>query len=195
MSHRYHLSNVADLASPALVFFPDIIRRNIREVVAMAGGPDRLRPHVKTHKCPDVVKMQLADGVTKHKCATIAEAEMLAGAGATDVLIAYPMVGPNVKRVVALSKLFPKVAFSVVADHSAAVKHLSEAATEAIVVIGVLPDINVGMDRTGTTLAAAGELYRLLFALPGIAPPACTCTTATTTWRAAPTGRRRCGRV
>jgi D-serine deaminase-like pyridoxal phosphate-dependent protein len=170
MSHPYHLLDVASVVTPALVFFPAMIRRNIREVVAMAGGPHRLRPHAKTHKCPEVVKLQLAEGVTKHKCATIAEAEMLAAAGATDVLIAYPMVGPNVKRVVALAKLFPHVAFSVIADHSAAIKQLSEAATAVSVVIGVLPDINGGMDRTGTTLAAAGELYRLLFALPGIAP-------------------------
>ena len=170
MSHPYHLTDVASVSSPALVFFPEMIRRNIREVVAMAGGPDRLRPHVKTHKCPDIVKMQLAQGVTKHKCATVAEAEMLAAAGATDVLIAYPMVGPNVRRVAALAKLFPNVAFSVLADHSAAVKHLSEALTAVTAVVGVLPDLNVGMDRTGTTLAAAAELYPLLHVLPGIAP-------------------------
>ncbi len=168
--HPYRLLDVASVFTPALVFFPAMIRRNLREVVAMAGGPHRLRPHAKTHKCPDVVRMQLAEGVTKHKCATIAEAEMLAAAGAADVLIAYPMVGPNVGRVAALAKLFPNVAFSVIADHSAAIKELSEAATAVNAVVGVLPDINVGMDRTGTTLAAAGELYPLLFALPGIAP-------------------------
>src|SRR4051812_2920305 len=81
MSHRYHLSNVAEIPSPALVFFPDIIRGNIRAVIKQAGSADRLRPHVKTHKTAEVVQMQLLAGVTKHKCATIAEAEMLADAG------------------------------------------------------------------------------------------------------------------
>ena len=55
----------------------------------MAGGVDRLRPHIKTHKLPEVIRMQMAHGITKFKCATIAEAEMGAGCGAPDMLLGY----------------------------------------------------------------------------------------------------------
>jgi D-threonine aldolase len=88
-----------ELLTPSLVFYPDLIRRNIAAVIEAVGGrPSRLRPHVKTHKTAEIVKLQLAAGVTKHKCATIAEAEMLASVGTPDVLIAYPLVGPNCQR-------------------------------------------------------------------------------------------------
>src|SRR5215203_4453858 len=102
MHPAYALSDPSAVFSPALVFFPELIRRNVARVVEMAGGPARLRPHVKTHKTQEIARLLLDAGVTKHKCATIAEAEMLATAGAPDVLIAYPLVGPNVGRLAAL---------------------------------------------------------------------------------------------
>ena len=61
-----------------MAVYPDRVDENLRRMVAMAGGVERLRPHVKTHKMPDVVRRKLALGITKFKCATIAEAEMLA---------------------------------------------------------------------------------------------------------------------
>ena len=77
MPHPYHLADVADVFSPGLVFYKDLIRHNIA-LIEMAGGPERLRPHVKTHKTREIVRMELDAGITKHKCATLAEAEMLA---------------------------------------------------------------------------------------------------------------------
>ena len=78
-------------------------------MVELAGGPARLRPHVKTHKTREIARMQLDAGVTKHKCATIAEAELLADVGVPDVLIAYPLVGPNLRRLTAaLVKVQPR---------------------------------------------------------------------------------------
>src|SRR4051794_12121046 len=102
MPHPYHLADAQAVFSPALVFFPELIRRNIARVIELAGSPDRLRPHVKTHKTREIARMQLAAGVTRHKCATIAEAELLADVGAPDVLVAYPLVGPNLGRLAAL---------------------------------------------------------------------------------------------
>src|SRR5262249_49690313 len=107
MNPIYKLSDVATVFSPSLVFFPELIKRNIARVVEMAGSPDRVRPHVKTHKTREIARMLLDAGVTKHKCATIAEAEMLAAVGAPDVLIAYPLVGPNLGRLAALIRKFP----------------------------------------------------------------------------------------
>src|SRR4029453_10825191 len=79
MDAKYLVKDPSTIFSPALLFYKDIIRHNIRRMIERAGGAARLRPHVKTHKTREIVRMQLDAGVTKHKCATIAEAEMLAG--------------------------------------------------------------------------------------------------------------------
>lgn len=167
MSHRYHLANVADVPSPALVFFPDVIRANIRAVLHQAGGAARLRPHVKTHKTAEVVQMQLIAGVTKHKCATLAEAEMLADAGAPDVLISYPLVGPNVARFAKLRHKFPGVRFAAVVDHPATLAPLAAVGSPDSPV-ELLVDVNMGMDRTGIALERVPELYRQIAGTPGL---------------------------
>ena len=154
MPHVYALHNPDSVPSPALLFYPAIIRRNIAEAVQHVGDPNRLRPHVKTHKCPQIVAMQLAAGVTKHKCATIAEAEMLAIAGAPDALIAYPLVGPNIQRFFALQTKYPNTMFSAVVDHPSMVDPLSAAPKPLDVYI----DVNMGMDRTGAGFNLLEEL-------------------------------------
>src|SRR5436853_5621805 len=125
--HPYTLAEPEAVASPALLFYPALIRQNLRRAVEVAGGPDRLRPHVKTHKTREIVRIGLELGVRKHKCATLAEAEMLAGCGAADVLIAYPLVGPNVERLAALVERFPGTRFAPLAEDADAVKSLSAA--------------------------------------------------------------------
>jgi D-serine deaminase-like pyridoxal phosphate-dependent protein len=171
MHPAYTLSDVSAVFSPALVLYPELIRRNIARAVEMAGGPGRLRPHVKTHKTREIVRMQLDAGVTKHKCATVAEAEMLAAAGAPDVLIAYPLVGPNLGRLVALIRKFPGTAFSVPIDHPDATKALSDAVAAAGLTVGVVLDLDVGQHRTGIAVGdAALSLYTTAAKLPGLRP-------------------------
>lgn len=154
MAHPYTLHDVAEVFSPALVFFPSLIRANIARVVEMAGSPSRLRPHVKTHKTREIAAMQLAAGVTKHKCATIAEAELLASAGAPDVLLAYPVVGPTIGRLASLARHYPAVQFSALADQPHGVEAIAQAAAQAGRTIGALVDLDVGQHRTGI---AVGE--------------------------------------
>src|SRR5271166_3678434 len=98
MHQRYTVTDTSSIFSPALLFYKDLIRNNIAEAVRIAGDPSRLRPHVKTHKTPEIVRLCLDAGITKHKCATLAEAEMLATSGAQDIFLAYPLVGPNCGR-------------------------------------------------------------------------------------------------
>src|SRR5262245_26121291 len=117
MDRQYTLADTSSIFSPGLLFFKDIIRKNIEQCLRIAGSPDRLRPHVKTHKTREIVRMQLAAGITKHKCATIAEAEMLASCGVPDVLIAYNLVGPNCARLARLLKTYPSTQFRVLADN------------------------------------------------------------------------------
>src|SRR5437899_467683 len=95
--------NVREVASPALLVYPDRIEENVRRMIQMAGGVERLRPHVKTHKLAEVIRMQMKQGITRFKCATVAEAEMTASCNAQDVLLAYQPVGPNAERLVRLA--------------------------------------------------------------------------------------------
>src|ERR1041385_7528376 len=126
MSDWFQVANRADVPSPALLVYPDRIQENIRRMIRIAGAVERLRPHMKTHKMPDVIRMQVEQGITRFKCATIAEAEMTAAAGAADVLLGYQPVGPNAQRLIQLTRLFPKTKFSAVADDADAIRALSK---------------------------------------------------------------------
>jgi D-serine deaminase-like pyridoxal phosphate-dependent protein len=171
MSAPYTLVNPDSVPSPALLFYPALIRQNLRRAVEVAGGPDRLRPHVKTHKTREIVRVWLELGVRKHKCATLAEAEMLAECGASDLLIAYPLVGPNIHRLAEMCERFPATHFSTLADHPDAVRALSAAVAARKQTVAVLVDADVGQHRTGIALGtAAAELYQLIADLPGLTP-------------------------
>src|SRR5688572_20772122 len=89
----YEIENINELDSPALVVFPERVKHNIRLAIDMIGDVSRLRPHIKTNKSPDVAKLMLKAGITKFKCATIAEAEMHAQSNAADILLAYQPLG------------------------------------------------------------------------------------------------------
>ena len=86
-------SALETLLSPSMVIFRDRLLANLDSMLVLAGHPSRLRPHCKTHKMEQIIRLWVEQGVTKHKAATIAECEMLAAAGATDVLLAYNPVG------------------------------------------------------------------------------------------------------
>ena len=82
MDARYVIRDPSELLSPSLLIYPKLVRQNVEAMIAMAHGPARLRPHVKTHKMAEIVRLAETLGIHKHKCATIAEAEMVAAAGA-----------------------------------------------------------------------------------------------------------------
>jgi D-serine deaminase-like pyridoxal phosphate-dependent protein len=171
MNPQYLIHDTAAIYTPALIFYKDIIRRNIEQAIAVAGGVERLRPHVKTHKTREIVRMELAAGINKHKCATLAEAEMLAQCGVPDVLLAYPMVGPNCRRFARLVEKFPNCAISVIADHPDAARALAEPMTATGRTADVLLDIDTGQHRTGIAPGAeAAGLYELLTRLNGMRP-------------------------
>jgi D-serine deaminase-like pyridoxal phosphate-dependent protein len=149
MSDWFHVANRADVPTPALLVYPDRIKENIRRMIAIAGGVESLRPHMKTHKMPEVIRMQVERGIARFKSATIAEAEMTAAAGAEDVLLGYQPVGPNVDRFLELAARFPSVRFSCTADNRASVGDLSDAAARSSTRVEVLVDLDVGQHRTG----------------------------------------------
>ncbi len=163
------VQNEAETPSPSLLVYADRVEENLRRMIAIAGSPARLRPHIKTHKLAQIVARQVGLGVTKCKCATLAEAELAARAGATDVLLAMQLVGPNVPRWIALMRAFPGVAFSALVDDPGALAAYGRAAMAAGVTLELLIDLDVGQQRTGIAPGpAARELYRALASSPGL---------------------------
>src|SRR6188472_2814058 len=106
-SEWYRITNIDAIDSPALVIYKDRVIQNINTAVSMVGDIKRLRPHVKTHKSKEAAQLMMDAGIHKFKCATIAEAEMLAMIHAPDVLLAYQPVGPKLQRFIALIKKYP----------------------------------------------------------------------------------------
>jgi D-serine deaminase-like pyridoxal phosphate-dependent protein len=171
MSNPYAIADTSDVFTPALIYFADLIRQNVARMVELAGSTERLRPHVKTHKTPQIVRLEREAGVVKHKCATIAEAEMCAANGATDALISYPLVGPNCARLAKLIRARPGCRFSVTVDHPASAEALSAVMAAEKLTVDVLLDVDVGMHRTGIAPGPeAAELYALVARLPGLRP-------------------------
>ena len=121
----YQLNNPEDVISPSLLVYPDRIEENIKAMIRMVGDVSRLRPHVKTHKTAEIIKMQLRHGIQKFKCATIAEAELLAQCSAKDILLAMQPVGANIKRLFTLIKAYPNSNFSTIADSMEAIQKRS----------------------------------------------------------------------
>jgi len=145
----FEIKNISEVDSPALVVFPERVKHNIQLAIDMVGDASRLRPHIKTNKSPDVAKLMLAAGITKFKCATIAEAEMLAQCGAPDVLLAYQPLGPKLLRFISLVKKYPQTNFSCLTDNISAANEQSAAFHSNDLTVPVFIDLNVGMNRTG----------------------------------------------
>jgi D-serine deaminase-like pyridoxal phosphate-dependent protein len=171
MNPSYALKDTSDIFTPALLFYKDLIRQNIARAVEIAGSPSRLRPHAKTHKTREIIRLEMDAGITKHKCATLAEAEMLASCGVTEVLLAYPIVGPNCRRLARLATVYPQTRFAALADSDIGIQQLSAATKEASAEIDVVLDLDVGMHRTGIVPdERALELYERITRSPGLRP-------------------------
>jgi D-serine deaminase-like pyridoxal phosphate-dependent protein len=171
MDECYQINDPSQIFSPALVIFQDVVEQNLDKMINIAGDVRRLRPHCKTHKMPGIIAMELAKGIRKHKCATLAEAEMLAAAGVRDIFLAYNLVGPNIQRAVRFRQTYPDVTLAVTADHPAPLEKLSAMMTAAGLQITVLLDLDVGMQRTGVARSeTAKALYEHIATLPGVRP-------------------------
>jgi D-threonine aldolase len=155
----YTITNVETLDTPALAIYPERVKKNIGTLLSSIDKTERLRPHIKTHKSPEVAQWMIAAGIRKFKCATIAEAEMLASVEAPDVLLAYQPVGPKAVRLAELVQHFPKTRFSCLIDNEATAQHIDGAFAAAVQPLSVYIDLNVGMNRTGILPALALALY------------------------------------
>jgi D-threonine aldolase len=127
-----------------------------------------LRPHVKTHKSPHVAKMIMAAGITKFKCATIAEAEMLGISEAPDVVLAYQPTGPKLQRFINVVKKYPKTQYACLTDNAPTAQAQADAFHANQLEIPVFIDLNVGFNRTGISPESAFDLYEACLKMKGI---------------------------
>lgn len=161
-----HLENVS---SPALLVWPEQVQANIDHMVKLCGGAQRLRPHVKTHKMDAVVRLQMTAGITRFKASTIAELDMCLAAGVRDVLLAYPVVGPNRDRLVKLARSYPDARMAFIADSTIDFPAISTLCIAANVELGVFVDWDCGMTRTGTSsVSKALELAKTASTTSGL---------------------------
>lgn len=161
------MRNLDTFESPGLIVYPDRVKRNIAKVIEMVdGNPARLRPHIKTHKTKEGNDLLLAAGITKFKCATIAEAELLALSEAPDVLISMQLIGPNLDRFKELVTHYPKTKFSSIVDDAFAASELNRIFTDLST--GIYVDLNMGMNRTGISPDKALALIQHIQALPNV---------------------------
>ena len=141
------------LLSPTLLIYTDRVQRNISRMREYLDDDlDRWRPHVKTTKIPQVFRRLILEGVRHFKCATTREARLLlkeivvVNPGPTDVLVAYPHVGPALQVLGRLASGFPSVRLSVLCEDVESLAEIPES-------LGVWVDVNPGMHRTGIPLA------------------------------------------
>ena len=162
---------VADevLDTPVMVVDEAKLRRNIAEMADLAASRGvALRPHFKTHKTPQIGRLQVAAGAIGATCAKLGEAEVFVDqAGITDVLLAYPVVGaPKVRRLLAL---MDRAHVTVAVDSLAAATALSEAMAAAGQTLDIHIEVNTGQDRAGAKAGdEAVDLALAVNALPGL---------------------------
>lgn len=168
----YRLDDVDALDSPCLVVHPRRVAENIRRMVSMVDDPSRLRPHIKTHKTAEGVQLMMQAGITKFKCATIAEAELLGVCGAPDVLLAYQPHGPKARRLAALARAYPSARYACLTDNLASATAMSRIFTDEGLCVPVYLDIDIGMHRSGMAPdpPMAGRLFADCQAMDGITP-------------------------
>ena len=148
----YQLSNESEIDSPALLVYKDRVAANIQKMIDLAGGSDWLFVHVKTNKTPQIVAMMLGAGISKFKCATIAEAEMVCMAGGKFLIIAHQLVGPKIERLVQLRQKYPHVLMASLLDNAQTAQEINAVFAAHKLVANVFLDVNNGMNRSGHPL-------------------------------------------
>src|SRR5687767_5402630 len=139
---------LSEVDTPALLLDLDAFESNLRRLnESLRGRTVAVRPHAKSHKCPQIAMRQIALGAVGVCCQKVSEAEALVEGGVSDVLIANEVVGSvKLGRLAALAK---QARLAVCADNADNVQALDAAAREYGVTLDVLVEINVGANRCG----------------------------------------------
>jgi D-serine deaminase-like pyridoxal phosphate-dependent protein len=158
------------LDTPCVIIDLALLESNIAEMAALARDAQvALRPHVKTHKTPQIAAMQLDAGAVGLTCAKIGEAEVLADAGFNDLFVCFPIVTETKARRLATLAAHPGLSLSTIVDSPQGVAALSAAFVDAAEPLETLVKVNTGLGRVGVAPgAAAVDLARSVVAAPGL---------------------------
>ena len=161
-------TTLAELETPALLIDLDALEANLAEMAAVAARAGvRLRPHTKTHKSPEIARMQVAAGAAGITCAKLGEAEVMADAGLDDLLIAYPLVGEQKLR--RLRALLERARVRVSLDSVEVAEGLGRVGRDLGRGVEVLVEVDTGLHRLGRPPGRpTAELVAQVARVPGV---------------------------
>jgi len=160
--------HIYDLDTPVLTVDLDILEHNIHNMAGKCRELDiALRPHIKTHKVPEIAHQQMAAGAIGIACQKLGEAEVMAESGIDNILIPYNIVGkPKLER---LTKLIQQSAVIVAVDSEATASGISQQTQSDACVVGVIIEMDTGGRRCGVqSPQAALELAQKITQMPGL---------------------------
>lgn len=159
----------AELGTPAVAIDLDVVERNMDRLQAACDGAGlNNRPHIKTHKSPELARQQVEKGAKGITCQKLGEAEVMAAAGLDDILISYNLLGEE--KMARLARLIRDgITVRPCADNPVAIDFYASAASQAGRPIGVLVECDTGRERAGVeTPEEAIELARRIAAHKGL---------------------------
>lgn len=163
-------ADIGKIETPALLVDYDIMQDNMDKMMTFlreAGAGVGLRPHAKTHKTPEIAKLQMRKGALGICCAKLGEAEAMAGGGVTDIMVASQVVGEaKIRRLAALSR---RVDLKVAVDSRENLEEISRESAASGGNVGIVIETEVGMNRCGVrTFQEAVDIARAASTLPGV---------------------------
>jgi len=158
----YKVNQEKKLLTPGLLVYPERVKKNISAMISIAGGTERLWPHIKTHKMGEVVKLQMDQGIKRFKCATLGEVELLISCNVSHILLAHQPTHEKVMYFLSLQAKNPNIRFSTLVDNYDSLELFSDLATQENQKLSLWIDINNGMNRTGILPDLALSLYQRL---------------------------------
>ena len=159
---------ISELDTPALVVDLDVMENNLSRMADYCRRHNlHLRPHTKTHKIPELAHKQIESGASGITVAKLDEAEVMINAGLTDVLIAYPIVGPT--KTQRLARIAERATITISLDSEDAARGISAAVSERGTNVRVLVELDIGFGRCGiANETEALNLAQTISSLPGL---------------------------
>ena len=152
----YRIEDVGRVMTPALAIYPELVDANIRATLTLLGGEaNRWRPHIKTAKLGFTMRRLVEHGIANFKCSTSLELLTVCENGGADVVVAYPLVGANARRVRDIADRFPEIRVSALVECREQIEPWRGSR------IGLFIDVNPGMNRTGIEQNRVDEMIQL----------------------------------
>lgn len=137
-----------EVVTPALILDVAAARRNIEKMAErLRTMTAEVRPHIKVHKSPQLARLQLDAGAIGLSVATVWEAIVMARSGAPSVFVVNTVAGRE--KLAALAALAREAEVMIAVDDAGNAEDIAQAATDARVNIGILIEVDTGMDRAG----------------------------------------------